>query len=59
MLLVPAVIYPQLVQQTAPLQLGGVLVGDAEIPPSKDLVAKALEPINVLNQVTFESRSRP
>lgn len=53
------IIYPELIQQTASLQLCGVLVGDAEIPASKDLVAKALEAIRILNQVTFESRGRP
>lgn len=53
------VIYPELIQQTASLQLRGVLVGDAEIPASKDLVAEALEAIRVLNQVPFESRGRP
>lgn len=54
-----AVIYPELVQQTASLQLCGVLVGDAEVPASKDLVAEALEAIRILNQVPFESRGRP
>lgn len=54
-----AVTYPELIQQAASLQLGGVLVGDAEVPAGKDLVAKALEAIGILNQVTFESRGRP
>lgn len=53
------VIYPELIQQTASLQLRGVHVGDAEIPAGKDLVAKALEAIGILDQVPFESRGRP
>lgn len=54
-----AVIYPELIQQTASLQFCGVHVGDAEIPAGKNLVAKALKAICILNQVTFESRGRP
>lgn len=54
-----AVIYLELIQQTASLQLCCVLVGDAEVPAGKDLVAKALKAICVLNQVAFESRRRP
>lgn len=54
-----AVIYLELIKQTASLQLRGVLVGDAEIPAGKDLVAKALKAICILNQVTFESQGRP
>lgn len=54
-----AVIYLELIQQTAPLQLCSILVGDAEIPAGKDLVAKALKAIRILDQVAFESRGRP
>lgn len=52
-------IYPELIQQAASLQLCGVHVGDAEVPASEDLVAKALKAIRILNQVTLESRGRP
>lgn len=54
-----AVIYPELIQQTASLQLCSILIGDAEIPAGKDLVAKALKAIRILDQVAFESRGRP
>lgn len=50
---------PELIQQTASLQLCSVFIGDAEVPASKDLVAKALEAIRILDQVTFESRGGP
>lgn len=50
---------PKLTEQTAFLQLRSVLVSDAEVPASKDLVAKTLETVLILNQVAFESCGRP
>ena len=47
----------ELVQQTAPLQSGGVLIGDAEIPAREDLVAEALEAILILDEILLEACS--
>ena len=50
---------PELIEQTASLQPHSILVGDAEVPAGKDLVAKTLKAILVLDQATFESCGRP
>lgn len=51
--------HPELVEQTASLQLCSILVGDAEVPAGKNLVAKALKAILILDQVSFEPCGRP
>ena len=51
--------HPELVEQTASLEPHCVLVGDAEVPAGKNLVAETLETILILNQVTFKSCGRP
>lgn len=49
----------QLIEQSLFLQLCSILTGDAEIPASKDLVAKTLKAILILNQIMFEPGGRP
>lgn len=45
----------ELIEQTAFLQHFRGLVGDAEIPTSKNFVAKTLKAILLLDQATFKS----
>lgn len=52
-------VHLELIEQTALLQLSRVLIGDAEIPASKDLIAETLKAVLILNQVPLKSCGRP